>query len=418
MSLKRISLSCMVLWSLACLLVGMGAGKVLGARLWANVIARNGSAQGIPGVSGSIRGTAEFVGDSLPGGGEAVRTMGGALSGTSPCRARLEKFRTLLLLRKKQEQRERTLAKQEALGEGQVAARERDEVREAKRAFVRALQDDWEELQDAANADPALYFAFLRAPENQTILYELLLVPMGWPDEEGELGLTTNNVPSAGFARGLLDLLSAGTRDQKLEALRLVPDLGMSEGDRSLLAGRYRALLSDADPRVQSWAFVQMESREARQHLDLARELWTKVPDMKDSLLHAISTSGDPASEAFLLEKMGEGVRSRDEKVLGCAGEILGTLIHRGSPEQQSQCASLLASAIPVAPTPSALWALVQASVDLPLSVATSLLEQARPYAGEKLQRGINQVLGRIRMGETRTGLFQEALQSSGYETP
>jgi hypothetical protein len=308
-------------------------------------------------------------------------------------------------------------------------------IQEARRSIEQRSPGSWDGLRRAVLEDPQTYVAFLRDPAHGPIvlgLLDLLLrefdAPQATPD-----GLPAGVLASQQETALLLEMLSRGTRWEKLAVLRECPtgfrhELPASFQD-SFLEG-CSLLLSDSDPEVRGVAFYTF-TQQARPALlearaDQAREAWLSIKDrltprdydLRLALLDSLSAPlirEAPKVHELLLEVVRESFAKGDQIAYVQAAEYLGRIASREGQENHLDASmSLLASSFSESQDRECQRGLLEASVQFPLASCRAILEHARLSSRvPEIQRSADLVLNEIRGGETRASVFRQILDDT-----
>lgn len=286
--------------------------------------------------------------------------------------------------------------------------------------YTRLLHDDLPELQRAVLKDLPAYLAFLRGPENEAIIDELLDVfgPGLYPDPLRSGYLAAELPPSV--EDGITDLARSGTVAQKRAISRWMRDVHKTYRLKSQLIESCLGLLSSDDPRTQAAALSLLRSRRPQQierQQILTNELWSKSEDceVRLSCLSAFAAMSSPAGRQLFTERLSEtlpkeaskGGNMLDECLRICSEKILAS-----PAEQPDRYGETLLSAMRSACDEPTFLRCASVALDLPAAKAAAVLEQAAASAPtDEARAKLRLALSRLSAGEVRPHLLRQLLQ-------
>jgi hypothetical protein len=279
-------------------------------------------------------------------------------------------------------------------------------------ALEKQSKDAWTEIRAQAYEEPAVFFAFLRAPENKDLLHDLLYAIA----DAGSLKYPP------GIIDGLADLLATGTPAQRRETATLVTIQSFDSGGAgaALTKTCYDRLSVEKDPDVLGTLINQLHIRpdcnaKVDAGLDLLRTLWDNntVWNVREQTLEALAKAKTPAGEALFLEKMDDALRGSNTRLQIYLPQILSARIPAIQPADEERYLPLFATAFrTVKETPAGLQYAYMA-LGLTLPKASIILADAQANAADPDTRAAcERAVTLIRGGETRSdALFMSLMK-------
>lgn len=280
-------------------------------------------------------------------------------------------------------------------------------------------REAWRELREQAYAEPAAFFAFLRAEENKDIFSSLLWL-LGNSSSAPDPKLTYPQ----GIIDGLADIIATGTKDQRRDTATCVTAGMFGAGGASLplLDACYARLPFEKDPDVLATLINQlhicglkefdaMGKIEAR--LDLLRDLWQANShwSVREQSLEVLANTKSEAGEAMFLEKIEETLRGDNKLLKAYVPQILRVRLRDLPPGAEDRYLPVFTAAFQTTSDGEMFLTFASMSLSLPLPKAERLLQDAHGLAPDADSKaGIERALTLLHGGETRTDVLHQTL--------
>jgi hypothetical protein len=285
---------------------------------------------------------------------------------------------------------------------------------DARKSFCKGAPERWKELSSAVAADPAALLAFLKLPESESILTELLYLV--------ETEFKVSPSVTAQIDATVAEFLASGSPRQKLSTLGWL----MRESSKGAVVTTiqskppgelYLELLSGTDPEVARdalYGLAQYCGDAFVSNFDRVKEASDRSRDtgFKTDCLYGLAYQKGPRAEALYLEQTAEALQGSIEEVRAVAVTLLDqTLSNRLTSIDETSYFAMLSRVIDAGAAPSIYPNLLEVCFRLPRGQCVTLLEQARQKAPTPELLGVtNGVLEMVNRGETRREVLRRAL--------
>lgn len=412
MAAKGVSTAGIVAVSILFFLLGGGAGLLIGASRGTPHVPTEARRATEPGALIG-RGSPRVAKDSASPGLEEPRVPAAAAAPEEPLPERLRRFRDLLRLARN--------------SEGSDWLR-----------YYGKIRDDSLALRPAILAHPAEYLAFLRLPENDDVVDELVnvaFVNYRWSVENGQVTSVYEPPPDAPgreIQDAMREFLATGTSRQKYAALSSLPARDSQGKPDPVLITRCLEILGTE----KGSALLQMAlghlTNDAQEtlgdHVGLFANLLDRCKGMDPQgdpqdqnggnylLLHqclnALSLAETANADRVLLENFKDAVENRREEWIRAFAE--GMSYPRLTPSDEEPVASLLSRSFANTADPRTFKCLLELSLALPFDKADPVLGSAIALAPTpELKAGIQEAQDRIRKGDRSLTRLRNALEGT-----
>jgi RNA polymerase sigma factor (sigma-70 family) len=416
---KGLSQVALVALSLLLLIAGVGAGLLIGrsqrpsdgSESQARKVPKSGMQRkaGALGTSSAAESTS-FTRDSK------VETAGSLRTEKKALLDRLRHFRELVL------------ASQKDTAENS-----------SEKTIYRLMEEESRALRPDIMAHPQEYLAFLRSPENEAILGEILniaIVQYRYRVVENRVTMAYGDDPpsekvSTEILDGILEFLITGTPKQRLTTINALPALD-AEGkpDRALMNACLRLILEERDSAVLGQALMHLQSGAPEllgEHVDaLARLLETcrlaersgtseqdsDVYFLRNTLVNTLVLAQTARTDQLLYETLGEALRNRERELLEAFSRSLtvGTIPR----QEEDSFATQLVAAFGNTPDAKDFKNLLGLCFLLPLVKADEVFQGALPLAPTaELKAAIQSAEDSIRKGDRNITRLNQTLQAT-----
>jgi RNA polymerase sigma factor (sigma-70 family) len=276
-------------------------------------------------------------------------------------------------------------------------------------------------LRELVVDDPAALLEFMKEEENGPWLDDLIVYGFGFVSPDPELGFVTPGKPPverfpSRLTDALLELMSSGTAAQKGAAMAF---FGHVSNQPPQFEERWRSLMEDADPAVQS----------------RAAQLVSQIPEIRPEFMAALTrvgrTSTDvrvrvavansmswirtPEAQDYLIERLEAATEANEVVSLACAMTAKFYAVSSGGPAvpQEKFMVSSLA-AVNRGLGDDAVRYVIMAALYLPSDKARPVLDRARAVATTTdLQDSVTAMLRKIDTGEAKREDLEKLLWPS-----
>jgi RNA polymerase sigma-70 factor (ECF subfamily) len=310
--------------------------------------------------------------------------------------------------------------------------------------LVLVLNEESKSLRVRALADPREYLAFLRVPENEDILDELLNVVFrkyqhgledGKPFQDYGSGALSD--PGKEIREGLQDLLSSGTSKQKLEVLRCFQSREDGKPNQAILERCVGLLSEERDPALLAEAIRKLHggypdggsTELIVNHVDrIAAILGTCRTSLRAvdpgtqggtyelvvESLTALNNAMNVKTHQVLLNTMEGVVQGKEYQALDILAQTL-PYYYSVESKDADRWSALLTGELEASTDPKIFMNLVKMCATLPLPTADTVLEHAIPLAPTTpIREGMLAALTRIRAGDRNSMHILAALDAMG----
>jgi len=320
-----------------------------------------------------------------------------------------------------------------------LASQKDDAENSSEKTIYRLLEEESRALRPEILAHPQEYLAFLRSPENEAILGELLniaLVQYRYRVVDNQVTIAYGDDPpsekvSTEILDGIRAFLITGTVKQKAATIRTLPALD-AEGkpDRALMNACLGLISEERDSAVLSLALMHLQSGAPEllgEHVDalarlletfrLAERSGTSEQDsdvylLRNTLVNTLVLAQTARTDQLLYETLGEALRNRERELLEALSRSLtvGTIPRH----EEDSFATQLVAAFGNTPESKDFKSLLSLCFLLPLVKADEVFQRALPLAPTaELKAAIQSAEDSIRKGDRNITRLNQTLQAT-----
>ena len=301
------------------------------------------------------------------------------------------------------------------------ATNEKEKGSPRAKDLYRRLYEEWGALRPSALANAPELLAFLREPENEDILSDLVGLVVNMVRQTGSyVGPGQEPQLPREVIEGLGEMLSGGSREQKIAVLNWLTNV---EGDgKEVLSDVFLILLrSERDPEVLTaalmWRLDNLDNLDIRskleQRLDIIRSLWQNFSSVgfRAEVLGCVAPMKSPAANELFLESMQEILQDKKASLHGFIEPLRSRLANIALGEEDRYL-PILKTALTRSSNADDFGDFLSCALHLPPTKAVAVLEEARPRSpNASIQTRVDRTLELLRGGETRLEVLYDTLR-------